>query len=175
VITGIPKPRGIKVAPEAQGLGVPVIEGGFPHSEILGSKLVRSSPRLIAAYHVLHRLSAPRHPPNALKTLDRSHLRCPPQFLEHTGSCRTCRGDAVLRDPHHGIKAILKTSLLRMSFDDGAVTLRRPDPDSPKAKGPDPLFSRSNECFFTMSDNTHHPRLRRQDVRIQVSHGREIE
>src|SRR3982075_702184 len=55
-----------------------VIEGGFPHSEIPGSKLVRSSPRLIAAYHVLHRLSAPRHPPNALKALDRSHDRCSP-------------------------------------------------------------------------------------------------
>ncbi len=54
-----------------------VAEGGFPHSEILGSKLVRSSPRLIAAYHVLHRLSAPRHPPDALKALDRSHDRCP--------------------------------------------------------------------------------------------------
>ena len=54
------------------------VEGGFPHSEIPGSKLVRSSPRLIAAYHVLHRLSAPRHPPNALKALDRSHDRCPP-------------------------------------------------------------------------------------------------
>lgn len=53
------------------------VEGGFPHSEIPGSKLVRSSPRLIAAYHVLHRLSAPRHPPNALKALDRSHDRCP--------------------------------------------------------------------------------------------------
>src|SRR3954462_3828565 len=55
-----------------------IVEGGFPHSEILGSKLVRSSPRLIAAYHVLHRLSAPRHPPNALKTLDHSHDRWPP-------------------------------------------------------------------------------------------------
>ena len=53
------------------------VEGGFPHSEILGSKLVRSSPRLIAAYHVLHRLSAPRHPPDALTTLDYSHDRCP--------------------------------------------------------------------------------------------------
>ena len=59
-------------------LGFTGIEGGFPHSEILGSKLVRSSPRLIAAYHVLHRLSAPRHPPNALMTLDHSHGRCPP-------------------------------------------------------------------------------------------------
>src|SRR4051812_32258922 len=60
------------------GVGIRIVEGGFPHSEILGSKLVRSSPRLIAAYHVLHRLSAPRHPPNALATLDHSHDRCPP-------------------------------------------------------------------------------------------------
>ena len=58
-------------------LGAPITRGGFPHSEIRGSKLVRSSPRLIAAYHVLHRLSAPRHPPNALKALDRSHAQCP--------------------------------------------------------------------------------------------------
>src|SRR3954452_16268282 len=58
-------------------LRVTDIEGGFPHSEILGSKLVRSSPRLIAAYHVLHRLSAPRHPPDALTTLDYSHDQCP--------------------------------------------------------------------------------------------------
>jgi hypothetical protein len=42
---------------------------GFPHSEIPGSKLVCSSPRLIAAYHVLHRLLAPRHPPCALSSL----------------------------------------------------------------------------------------------------------
>ena len=40
---------------------------GFPHSEIHGSKLIRSSPWLIAAYYVLHRLSTPRHPPNALR------------------------------------------------------------------------------------------------------------
>ena len=53
------------------------IEGGFPHSEISGSKPVRGSPKLIAAYHVLHRLLAPRHPPNALKTLDHSHDQCP--------------------------------------------------------------------------------------------------
>ena len=54
----------------------PSIKGGFPHSEIRGSKLIRSSPRLIAAYHVLHRLCMPRHPPNALLTLDRSHCQC---------------------------------------------------------------------------------------------------
>src|SRR5215218_11420093 len=67
------------------------VEGGFPHSEILGSKLVRSSPRLIAAYHVLHRLSAPRHPPNALKALDHSHDRwSPPLSGQRTQSERPC-------------------------------------------------------------------------------------
>ena len=55
----------------------PGLQGGLPHSEIVGSKLIRSSPTLIAAYHVLHRLCMPRHPPVALKTLDRSHCQCP--------------------------------------------------------------------------------------------------
>ena len=48
------------------------LRAGFPHSEICGSKAIRASPQLIAAYYVLHRLSTPRHPPNALKTLDRT-------------------------------------------------------------------------------------------------------
>lgn len=39
---------------------------GLPHSEILGSQLNSSSPRLIAGIHVLHRLLTPRHPPCAL-------------------------------------------------------------------------------------------------------------
>src|SRR5690606_24403437 len=50
---------------------------GFPHSEIIGSKLIRSSPTLITAYYVLHRLCTPRHPLDALKTLDRSHYQYP--------------------------------------------------------------------------------------------------
>ena len=43
------------------------LRAGFPHSEICGSKVIRTSPQLIAAYYVLHRLSTPRHPPNALR------------------------------------------------------------------------------------------------------------
>ena len=43
--------------------------GGFPHSDIRGSKVVRTSPRLFAAYHVLHRLLMPRHPSDALLRL----------------------------------------------------------------------------------------------------------
>jgi hypothetical protein len=60
----------------------PAVQGGLPHSEIHGSKLVRSSPWLIAAYHVLHRLSAPRHPPDALRSLDRSHYQCPSRCIQ---------------------------------------------------------------------------------------------
>ena len=41
----------------------------MPHSEIFGSKPVCGSPKLIAAYHVLHRRPAPRHPPYALSSL----------------------------------------------------------------------------------------------------------
>ena len=39
---------------------------GFPHSDISGSSLICSSPKLFAAYHVFHRLLVPRHPPCAL-------------------------------------------------------------------------------------------------------------
>ena len=42
---------------------------GFPHSDIPGSKLTYSSPRLFAVSHVLHRLLSPRHPPYALSSL----------------------------------------------------------------------------------------------------------
>ena len=55
---------------------------GFPHSEIHGSMPIRGSPWLIAAYYVLHRLSTPRHSPNALETLDRSYAKA---NAEHVG------------------------------------------------------------------------------------------
>ena len=51
--------------PEVNHLG-----GGFPHSEIAGSQGALASPALIAECHVLHRLLPPRHPPDALLTLD---------------------------------------------------------------------------------------------------------
>ena len=46
------------------------MSGGFPHSEISGSKPIPGSQKLNAGYHVLHRLLLPRHPPNALFALD---------------------------------------------------------------------------------------------------------
>ena len=59
---------------------------GFPHSEIHGSKPVHGSPWLIAVCHVLHRLSAPRHSPDALDALDYSH--CHPAWEHSRAPCR---------------------------------------------------------------------------------------
>ena len=54
------------------------------------SKLILSSPWLIAEYHVLHRLLLPRHPPNALFALDliqkKSDLRLNDAKLVHQAS-----------------------------------------------------------------------------------------
>ncbi len=48
---------------------IPLHGIGLLHSETSGSKLVCSSPKLIAAYRVLHRLPVPRHPSCALSSL----------------------------------------------------------------------------------------------------------
>ena len=53
---------------------------GFSHSEIFGSELIISLPKLIADYHVLHRLLLPRHPPYALNNL--KHIT--PNYLSYT-------------------------------------------------------------------------------------------
>ena len=60
---------------------------GFPHSEIVGSKPARGSPTLFAACHVLHRLLAPRHPPDALLCL----RTCPRDWSHRSGQApRSC-------------------------------------------------------------------------------------
>ena len=58
-------------------IGVWILEvcsSGFPHSEISGSKGICPSPKLIAAYHVFHRLLVPRHPPCALLRLTTAYI-----------------------------------------------------------------------------------------------------
>ena len=42
---------------------------GFPHSDIRGSSVICTYPRLFAACHVLLRLLVPGHPPCALSSL----------------------------------------------------------------------------------------------------------
>src|ERR687886_3128858 len=48
---------------------------GFPIRKSRDRRLVSTSPGLIAAAHVLHRLSTPRHPPCALILLIRKNTR----------------------------------------------------------------------------------------------------
>ena len=56
--------------------------GGFPHSEISGSKPACGSPKHIAACCVLHRLSAPRHSPSALCSLIET-FSCPQEIINN--------------------------------------------------------------------------------------------
>ena len=121
----------------ARHLGSTHAGRGFPHSEISGSKFVRNSPELIAAYHVLHRLSVPRHPPNALKTLDRSHHQCsPPAAPQETAGDHTTD----------------KTILLRIHPMPARCTPRDPAPSPPRRDGRNPAHNRMN-VLFTMSNN----------------------
>src|SRR5580693_6086947 len=65
---------------------------GFPHSDIPGSKPVCGFPGLIAAYHVLHRLLAPRHSPYALSslTIRNSNLRASRGWRSCSPDLQTC-------------------------------------------------------------------------------------
>ena len=56
---------------------------GFPHSDISGSKRICRSPKLIAAYRVLHRLPMPRHSPCALFRLNYSPLVYATKFVPY--------------------------------------------------------------------------------------------
>jgi hypothetical protein len=47
---------------------------GFPIQKSPDQSLFSSSPKLIAAYHVFHRLLTPRHPPFALNSLATKYL-----------------------------------------------------------------------------------------------------
>ena len=77
----------VQAVPHARLFDSPCVTlaGGLPHSDISGSQLICSSPKLFAAYHVLHRLLMPRHSPCALLCLtssaDTSLRSLPPSGL----------------------------------------------------------------------------------------------
>ena len=62
--------------------------GGLPHSDTWGSKPARGSSQFFAACHVLLRLLAPRHPPDALLIRTTLH-KPPPRPAEASPSPRT--------------------------------------------------------------------------------------
>ena len=100
-------------------------QSGFPHSEIPGSKPVCGSPRLIAAYHVLHRLLAPRHSPYALSSLTKC-IHCSLALalcvVRSTTDCRvfSCQehcSDVVVRRNYRLQDIQLSTTVRRASLE----------------------------------------------------------
>ncbi len=71
-------PRGLCIHPRVTPSGCPVTPG-FPIRRSPDQSLFDSSPRHIAAYHVLHRLSTPRHPPRTLSSLTTFMRDCHPE------------------------------------------------------------------------------------------------
>src|SRR6266480_7417868 len=69
VLRWFTSPRCLRTAYGFSGGSFGISQRGFPHSDIPGSKLICSSPGLIAAYRVLHRLLVPRHSPYTLSSL----------------------------------------------------------------------------------------------------------
>src|SRR3982074_3225125 len=67
---------------------------GFPIRISTDQSLVGSSPWLIAATHVLHRLQAPRHPPLALCSLENKDARARYGVLKGR---RTTASNALIR------------------------------------------------------------------------------
>ncbi len=112
--------------------------GGLPHSEIPGSPIARISPGLFAACHVLHRLSVPRHPPDALLLRSTPHpaaiaTRCAASPEDTPADPRTAHS------PRPGPAASV-TSRLASSPDQSTARDRQPPPaaPSPTAHPPGP-------------------------------------
>jgi hypothetical protein len=66
-----------RLPPMDSEAGMPALPGmGFPIRRSPDLSLFDGSPKLIAAYHVLHRLLTPRHPPFALCSLTTKYPNC---------------------------------------------------------------------------------------------------
>ena len=80
-------------------------KGGLPHSDTQGSTPARGFPWIFAACHVLHRLLAPRHPPDALLLLmpTRTHRRAlnsKPRHAQEPSTASTANASAPRQNPH---------------------------------------------------------------------------
>ncbi len=93
--------------------------GGLPHSEIPGSKLICSSPGLIAACHVLHRLLAPRHSPYTLSSLTIRNSE-----LTITGWLHTSRSASVLCNTACGLPSAAAANGTRVLWSEKTTVCR---------------------------------------------------
>ena len=89
----------------------PITDGGFPHSEISGSKPVSGSPKLIAAFRVLHRLPIPRHPPSALSSLTISLIKSLTQLLYIAKKVLSCSCRPPVLHEDHAILYVLTADI----------------------------------------------------------------
>ena len=96
--------------------GCPVTPG-FPIRRSPDQSSFDSSPRLIAACHVLHRLSTPRHPPCTLTSLTTLMIRSRSSILRRfdcifsPGGCRATSATSWFRSPLHPITCAGKTHM----------------------------------------------------------------
>jgi hypothetical protein len=150
--------------------------GGLPHSEIPGSKLICSSPGLIAACHVLHRLLAPRHSPYTLSSLtirnseltitNCLHVSWSASVLCNT-ACPTIRLPshlAMLRRDISGMNVVVgknyRLQNIQLSkITPGGFSPRPPLAHSPAPKGPAPLATAKSPFATLKSRNRLRPRL----------------
>ena len=88
---------------------------GLPHSEIRGSQVACTSPRLIAACRVLHRLPEPRHPPYALSYFRRAHADNHP-----------AGGTALAFGPPNTIVRMGRAFLVKSTFSIDSLAFLRP-------------------------------------------------
>src|SRR6266436_649235 len=91
---------------------------GFPIRRSRDQRLVSTSPALIAAAHVLHRLLAPRHPPCALVLLIEKNTLC---VAMEFSRCRRARAPKRKPPPQDGLSKLSSDCLLR-----GRHNSRRP-------------------------------------------------
>src|SRR4051812_27753555 len=104
------------------------LAGGLPHSEIPGSTIARISPGLIAACHALHRLSVPRHPPDALITL------IPRHYVSNAGQNPPLTGARTAPADHRSASAIL--ALMRDAYSrEDTLPQRQVNSSPPSATG----------------------------------------
>jgi hypothetical protein len=117
------------------------LRDGFPHSEIFGSQIAPISPKLIAGCDVLHRLSVPRHPPNALLSLENNKDNCLTQ-----GQARRRRRLFSQRNNHGGPTARSAAPDMRARVRSSRPPTRRPLrlATRPRVHQEDPTTCRTN-------------------------------
>ena len=109
-------PYGLCIHPQVTPSGCPVTPG-FPIRRSPDQSLFDSSPRHIAAYHVLHRFLTPRHPPCTLNSLTTFIRGCRPQCRMLNAELGMWRHDfACFRLPHSPFRILCQAHFQRLRF-----------------------------------------------------------